>query len=333
MMCEAYSEQVGVVAIGRNEGERLERCLRSVIGRASAVVYVDSGSTDGSIDLAESMGVEVLKLDTSMPFSAARARNAGVERLAQVAPGIGLVQFVDADCEVREGWLERAAAELCRRQDIAVVCGRRRERFPKMSVYNHLCDLEWDTPIGEAEACGGDAMTRLDAFLQVGGFNASIIAGEEPELCARLRRANWKILRIDSEMTLHDAAMTRFIQWWKRGVRAGYGFAEGASSHSRSSEQYYVREARSVCFWALLLPCVSLLLALPTDNLSLLLLLAYPLQWSRIVLRERTAGRSPIECCLRATFMLLGKLAQLMGIARFQFNRLTGKHAQLIEYK
>ena len=40
--------QLGIVTIGRNEGERLRRCLSSVVGRGMPVVYVDSDSTDGS---------------------------------------------------------------------------------------------------------------------------------------------------------------------------------------------------------------------------------------------------------------------------------------------
>jgi glycosyltransferase involved in cell wall biosynthesis len=43
---------VAVVAIGRNEGDRLKACLRSVVDVAALVVYVDSGSTDDSVAFA-----------------------------------------------------------------------------------------------------------------------------------------------------------------------------------------------------------------------------------------------------------------------------------------
>ena len=156
--------QPGIVAIGRNEGERLRRCLESVVGRGHAVVYVDSGSTDGSVERARSFGAEVVELDLSVPFTAARARNAGFARLEQVAPDVALVQFVDGDCEVAPGWLDLARAMLDERPDVAVVAGRRRERHRDDTPYNRLADLEWDTPIGEAAACGGDAMIRVKAF-------------------------------------------------------------------------------------------------------------------------------------------------------------------------
>ncbi|MEO9123976.1 MAG: glycosyltransferase, partial [Microcoleus sp.] len=203
-------KQIGLVAIGRNEGVRLEACLQSAIDKVALVVYVDSGSTDGSLELARSLGADTVELDLSTPFTAARARNEGFARLLELAPDIEFVQFVDGDCEVVDGWLDRAQRELTACPDVAAVCGRRRERYPEATIYNQLCDIEWDTPVGETKACGGDSMMRSAAFEQVEGFNPTLIAGEEPELCVRLRQKDWKIIRLDAEMTLHDAQMTSF---------------------------------------------------------------------------------------------------------------------------
>ena len=241
---------VGVIAIGRNEGERLRRCLASVVGRGVPVVYVDSGSTDGSPDLARSMGAEVVALDMSVPFSAARARNEGFARLAAVAPGLRYVFFVDGDCEVVPGWIERATSELEANPKAAVVCGRRRERHPDASVYNRLADVEWDRPAGEVQSCGGDAVMRADAFRQAGGFDPSVVAGEEPELCQRLREAGWKVLRVEAEMTIHDSAMLRFGQWWKRAVRSGYGAMDVATRFRRGKDGLFVRQVKSARVWA-----------------------------------------------------------------------------------
>lgn len=154
---------LGLVAIGRNEGERMRRCLESVMGRGLVIVYVDSGSVDGSVELARSLGADVVELDLSRPFTAARARNEGFERLSQIDTQVRFVQFVDGDCEVANGWLEKARGVLEENPDVGVVCGRRRERFPEHTVYNRLADLEWDSPIGESKACGGDAMMRVEA--------------------------------------------------------------------------------------------------------------------------------------------------------------------------
>ncbi len=326
-------KQVGLVAIGRNEGERLRQCLLSVIGKVAHVVYVDSGSTDGSIELARSLLVDVVELDLSTPFTAARARNAGFAHLLQKNTQLEFVQFVDGDCEVVEGWLERALAELEAQPNVAVVCGRRRERFPKQSIYNQLCDMEWDTPIGEAKACGGDSMMRVKAFQQVGGFNPALIAGEEPELCVRLRQKEWKILRIDAEMTLHDAQMTRFSQWWKRALRAGHAYAEGAWLHGRSSEGHWRRESWSIWFWGFYLPLLALGLIWPTHGFSLLLLVGYPVLVGRIFLKQRRQNICTEHAALYALSCVLGKFAQVGGTLGFLRTHLLGTKSTLIEYK
>lgn len=267
---------MGVVVIGRNEGLRLERCLASLVGAAEQVVYVDSGSTDDSVQMAKALGVEVVELDMSIPFTAARARNEGFARLQHLLPAMRYVQFVDGDCEVVEGWLSRAQAFLDTRPEVAVVCGRRRERFPQRSIYNLLCDLEWDTPIGEAKACGGDALMRADAFAAASGFRADLIAGEEPELCVRLRANGWKVWRLAEEMTLHDAAMTRFGQWWRRTLRGGHAFAEGAFLHGAAPEKHWLRESRRAWFWGLGVPLATVIAMLMLGWSGLLLLLVYP---------------------------------------------------------
>jgi GT2 family glycosyltransferase len=324
--------QLGIVAIGRNEGDRLRQCLTSVMGQAAIVVYVDSGSTDGSVELAKALGANVVDLDLATPFTAARARNAGFARLIELNPDLDYVQFVDGDCEVVAGWLAQAQQVLDTQPEIVVVCGRRRERYPEASIYNRLCDIEWDTPVGEAKACGGDAMMRVKAIQQVGGYNPELIAGEEPELCVRLRQQGGKILRMDAEMTLHDAAMTRFGQWWKRTQRAGHAYAEGAFLHGAPPECHWVKESRSIWLWGLMIPGGAIATALLTQGWSLLLLLSYPLVGFKIYRYMETTGRSSKDAGLYAAACLVGKFAQLQGQLQFHWNRFLGKRSRLIEY-
>lgn len=324
--------RIGLVAIGRNEGERLRRCLESVVNQVSQVVYVDSGSTDESVELARSLGVDVVELDLTLPFTAARARNAGFARLLELNSGLDYVQFVDGDCEVVAGWLEQAQHVLDTDPTVVVVCGRRRERFPEATVYNQLCDIEWDTPIGEAKACGGDAMMRITALQAVNGYNPTLIAGEEPELCVRLRQNGGKVLRIDTEMTLHDAQMKRFAQWWKRSVRAGYAYAEGSFLHGAPPEKHWVKETRSIRLWGLIVPAAVVLAAVPTCGLSLLLLAGYPLMTYRIYQYARQSGHSPQAAVLFAAACMLAKFPQAQGQVRFYWGKFLKRPSRLIEY-
>jgi glycosyltransferase involved in cell wall biosynthesis len=302
------------------------------MNRVAVVVYVDSGSSDGSVEQARSLGVNVLELDLSIPFTAARARNAGLDYLLELAPHIHYVQFVDGDCEVVSGWLEQAQEVLTAQPEIVVVCGRRRERFPNTSIYNRLCDIEWDTPVGEAKACGGDAMMRVSALKAVGGYNPQLIAGEEPELCVRLRQNGGQILRIDAEMTLHDAQMTRFGQWWKRSVRAGHAYAEGAWLHGRPPERHWVKETRSISLWGIIVPVGILATALPTKGLSFLLLAFYPLMAYRVYQYIRRSGRRTNDAILFGLSCTLGKLPQAQGLLRFYWGKLFKQPSRLIEY-
>ena len=320
---------IGAVVIGRNEGERLAVCLRSLAGRVTPLVYVDSGSTDGSIAIAESSGAAVVCLDLSLPFTAARARNTGLARLRAIAPEITFVQFVDGDCEVVPGWLDRAPAFLDSRPDVAVVCGRLRERFPERSIYNRLCDLEWAAPPGQALACGGIALMRVAALEQVGGFRANLIAGEEPELCFRLRALGWVVWCLDHEMAVHDAAMTKFSQWWRRCMRAGHAFAEGAALHGASPERHWVREARSARLWALGIPFVVLVALLVLGPLAAWALLVYPLQVARLALRST----APPHRWAGAFFLVLGKFPEAIGQLKYFWSRASGSRPRLIEHK
>jgi glycosyltransferase involved in cell wall biosynthesis len=248
---------VGVVIIGRNEGERFRRCLRSVLGRARPIVYVDSGSSDGSIAFAEGFagdGVEVVRLDMSTPFTASRARNAGLDRLLELAPGVALVQFVDGDCEIREGWLEAAAAEFAKDVRVAVVDGRLRERFPEKSIYNRLADLEWDKPVGDGGYCGGNAMMRVERVMSAGKFDAGLLAGEEPDLCRRIKEQGGIVRRLAVEMAYHDIAMTRLGQWWTRMRKNGYGMAGLCLYGEGSQRDIFRRQFRSTVFWGLFFP-------------------------------------------------------------------------------
>tara|TARA_R110000851_G_scaffold229829_3_gene382584 strand:+ start:15195 stop:16169 length:975 start_codon:yes stop_codon:yes gene_type:complete len=319
------------VVIGRNEGPRLGRCLNSLFD-CQKIIYVDSGSTDNSVSIAKSLGVDVVELDMDIPFTAARARNAGYRYLLKKFSDTELIQFVDADCEVVDGWVKSGADFLSENSEYAVVCGRRRERFVDMSLFNLLCDLEWDTPVGEARACGGDALIRVSALTAVDGYKDSLIAGEEPEMCFRMRQLGWKIMRLDAEMTLHDAAMTRFSQWWKRNQRAGHAYAEGYALHGKSLEKFKRSECRSILFWSCVLPIVIILLTMITP-LFLVLFLVYPLQVMRLTLRHRRRWGNVNLAFIYAFSIVVGKWPQLFGMMAFLKNKKLGLTSQIIEYK
>ena len=323
--------QFGAVVIGRNEGERLKRCLTSLsLASRSLLVYVDSGSTDGSAQWAREHGVAVVDLDMRMLFTAARARNAGFHELRLIAPSVRYVQFIDGDCELLPGWVEQATNFLDEHADVSAVAGRLRERYPERSIYNWLCEREWDRPAGDVPACGGIAMMRVDAVAAVGGFREDLIAGEEPELCLRLRSKGWRIWRLGIDMALHDAAMTHFSQWWKRAMRAGYASANGAHLHGGRPERYQVWEARRALLWGMFIPIACVGISILVWPWGLAAWLIYALQLFRQTVRNRGQLR---ERFLLALFQVLARFPEALGQVKFMRDRIFRFRSALIEYK
>jgi glycosyltransferase involved in cell wall biosynthesis len=332
MNFEKIQNGLGAVVIGRNEGRRLVACLESLVKSMGFIVYVDSGSSDDSVERAESLGVHVLCLDLSIPFTAARARNEGANYLIQNKPNLDYIQFVDGDCIIYSDWPKKANDFMNGNIDYAIVCGRRRERYPENSIYNQLCDIEWDTSVGDALACGGDALIRVSAFQQVDGYDEGLIAGEEPEMCFRLRIKKWKIRRIDADMTLHDAAIVRFGQWWNRAKRAGYAYASSCYLHGLTVEVFKLKDVLSIVFWATCIPLLIALLAV-YNPIFVVLLLVYPLQVLKVAWLNRHKKLGFRVTLFHAASIVIAKWPQFLGVVKFGFNTLFGRSGRLIEYK
>ncbi len=311
-------------------------CLRELLLQQRPLLYVDSGSSDGSTDAARALGVVVLPLDPSRPFTAARARNEGAQALLQQHPGLQFVQFLDGDCIIAPGWLGAAEAALRADEHCAIVFGQLEEKHPQASIYNLLCALEWRSPSGPVANfghLGGIMMVRRSVFESLGGFNPDVIAGEDSEFGVRVGLAGQGARKLDAPMASHDADIHRFSQWWTRAVRAGHAIGQRAQLHADDASRDCAKERRSTWFWGLMLPLAVVLAAPATKGLSLLLLLmAYlTLAW-RVAKFRLSVGDDQREARLYAAFTVLGKYANGLGLLKYHFNRLRGR-VRIIEYK
>ena len=328
------NDSLGIVVIGRNEGERLRLSLESAATAGARIVYVDSGSTDGSLELAQSFGASVLELDLTMPFTAGRARNAGFAALSESSPPCEFVQFLDGDCQLSAGWLAAGLSAIRTQADIAIVMGRVHEKHPEASVYNLLCDMEWNMPVGEVTDCGGIFLARASAFQKVGGFRDEIISGEDSELCFRLHRRGFRIVRVDQEMTRHDADIRRFGQWWRRAVRSGHAYAEALALHFKDGERFRLRQVISIMFYAAAIPVATLLAAMAFGPVCLLILMIYAIQIWRIRRFRMNQRHDPASAAtIYGFFSMIGKFAELVGIGLYWLRRLGRKRRNIIEYK
>ena len=335
---DATSEcpMLSVVVIGRNEGARLVRCLESIaqmspLQGSIEVIYVDSGSTDGSLERAAQFNVKVKRLESANPCAAA-GRNAGWREAK--AP---IIFFLDGDTVLERNFVADTIAEL-NDPKVAVVFGNRREIKPKASIYNRLLDLDWIAPSGAVEFCGGDALIRREVLERVDGFDERLIAGEEPEMCQRIRALGFTILHVDRPMTGHDLAMTRFSQYWRRAVRSGYAYAEVSRRFRNTDLPLWNKVARrNLAHGAGLL---GIIVGAPLVSIALNSMIPIGAAVAIIaVLVIRTAIRYRWKTADLATLLLFGlhshleQIPLLFGQLKYQLDRLGGKTRELIEYK
>lgn len=323
---------LSVVIIGRNEGERLERCILSTQAiqgwQPAEILYVDSGSTDGSLDLAARLGATVLPLSPGI-YTAARARNLGWRHATSE-----LILFLDGDTILNSDFPLAALDELRKNPTNAAAWGHRREICPCVSVYVRVLDLDWVFAPGETPYCGGDVLMRRAALEAVGGFDETLIAGEEPEMCRRMRTLGWHIQHIDHPMTLHDLAITRFSQYWRRSQRAGYAFAAVSARFRDTSDPMWSADARRNrlrgLFW-LLTPILAL--AASVALLSLLPLAIWLLFLFAVA--ARTAWQSRWKSAPWSTLLLYGLHSHLQQVPIFfgQLQFLFNRNKALMEYK
>lgn len=329
--------RVSVVVIGRNEGERLLRCLASVRAanwaEAVELIYVDSASSDDSVAAAARFCDQVVSVVPLHP-SAALGRNAGW----RVAGG-EFILFLDGDTVLAPNFITDALAAMSD-ASVAAVWGHRREMDPGQSLWTAVMDLDWVYPPGFTDYCGGDVLMRRAVLAQVDGFDETLIAGEEPELCRRIRAQGWHILHIDCAMTGHDLAIRQFSQYWRRAVRAGHAYAQVADRFSQSDDPLWRDVVRSNrikgSFWVAWLLLTLLAAALsPTALFCLLALL--------IAISVRTAIRvrwkATIAGCSSARLLAYGVHSQfqhvpiLWGQIKYHHDLRRGRHSRLIEYK
>ena len=321
--------KVGYVAIGRNEGARLKRCLAKLREISDRVAYVDSDSQDGSPAFARTIIECVVELTPDRKFTAARSRNAGFAALMAEWPDTDYVMFIDGDCELVPEFAPAAVEAFQKNEETVIVTGRCRELNRNGTLYNRLCDMEWDGPIGEIEACGGIFMVRPAAFRAAKGFNEDVIAAEDDEFCIRCRRDGGKIVRIDQDMCFHDADIRSFGQWWRRSERAGYAFSQVGDLHPG----YFAAPRRRAWIWGLALPAIAVGFAPFTSGFSLILFGLYLLSYFKTLGGLVARGASLFDAGLYAGFLTLSKFPTLVGILNYRWKKSTGRRIGLVEYK
>ncbi len=323
--------KLSIIVIGRNEGERLRRCIDTLVQQTRQIVYVDSASTDGSAQMARSRDVHVLDLDMSRPFSASRARNEGYALMRRDFPDAQFVQFVDGDCDVDPGWLSVGCRLLESRPDVAAVFGTLNERNPNASVYNYQAHMTWNPQDeGEVDFFGGNVMVRVSSLDAANGFREDVIDSEDHELAIRLRANGGKVWYLKRPMALHDLAIFDFGKWWVRTKRGGYGNGQIITLHGNAPGKPHRRDWNKSWVWGLALPTFTLLSVLAIGWIGLLPLGLYALSFVKMYLRKPEDGGRHAGFAL---ISVLHKVAEMSGQVKFLLDKMMGRGPKIIEYK
>jgi glycosyltransferase involved in cell wall biosynthesis len=183
---------LSVIIPVRNDARRLERCLASIAASPSPsteveVIVVDNGSTDESPEVARRAGARLLVLPG---LKVGELRNEG----ARAARG-GLLAFVDADHQVDPGWapvaLDVLAAPAVGMTGAPYVSPADRTWVQRLyDAFREHRDgrhpVEW---LGS-----GNMFLRRELFDRLGGFDTTLEACEDVDLCRRVRGAGYEIV-------------------------------------------------------------------------------------------------------------------------------------------
>lgn len=281
---------ISFVVIGYNESAHLRACLESVRsadldGIRYELLYVDGGSTDDSLNIAASCGVDRV-LGGDRRRRAAENRNLG----ANDSRGT-YIQFLDGDMQLEPTWPKRGLRYLQERSEVAVVCGRLREVNP--GYLFQVIQLDWVQREGAVETCGGAALFRREPFHEAGAFPEDVAYGEEPLLCWRIRNVLKREVHFWTEpMALHDIGFSGIRDYWRQYSRNGATYIEIAVRCAGTEDPYWTRDTITNFAWASGILAMLAFFAAGTDTLRIGLAILVFLVGVRKVVQTRRRGVS-----------------------------------------
>lgn len=330
-------ERTGIVIIGRNEAHHLEWSLRSVLHEGLPCVYADCLSRDASLPIARKLKIPVVMVSGEM-LTAAKARNTGFNCLTAQFPSLEYIQFLDGDCQLKANWIATAVKILDENPRLAAISGILEERYPHAGLFHRLAAIEWHLAFQAPHRCGGVTLFRASALRDADGFNDVIRAGEEPELCHRLRQRGWEFKKVELPMATHDLGHASWRTWCRRQMRNGGGALQVYRLHAHEPQPLLRSYLFSIALWTLAGPLTALIATVAAGlavgfaaGLIVLMAACLGYVWQawriRAYVRRHGIGNSALVYSCMA---LAGKFPELLGVLFYTFEeRFKGKPSLL----
>jgi glycosyltransferase involved in cell wall biosynthesis len=245
------SFRVSVIIPALNEEKMIGRCLGSLAAshfprNAFEVILVDNGSTDRTLEIAQSFSTQLQLVIRQAPgLNISGLRNLG----ATTAKGVVLA-FLDADCSITSNWLEKAVLHLA--SESAGVIGGDYE-IPEDSSWVARAWYKGGYAPKDGEVTfvpAGNMLMRRSTFQRIGGFNEHIKTSEDCEFCFCAREAGFVVQAISEMAVMHWSTPQTLLEFYRREVWHGTHVAKVFLENVRAMANF-----RAVAFAVYMLAC------------------------------------------------------------------------------
>lgn len=301
--------QLTAVIIGRNEEQFIAKSIRSVLAAQPLlagieVIFVDSASTDRSVEIASEFPIRILQLRREWPLCVAAGRYIGY-----VHSHGDYILFLDGDAEVDKDWLAEAIAFMDKRFEYGAIAGVLDEVYITLENVHvggevNVFRQNLAKPFIECKTLGGIALYRRTALEKSGTVNPHLPTAEDHELCLRLRNAGYKLVKLPSRMavkytekrdTLHEIVRRSRTRMYDYGAVIRYSAQYGAGTqYVLDTIPYIVTFSLTIGLFLIAIP-----IALYFNALWLVAIAAAGL-FTLIVIKKRSFHRAILSVSVRS---------------------------------
>lgn len=261
--------------------ESIKKCLELPDAHSAInsyeIIVVDNGSTDRTQEICNSEGAKlIIKPGGTI---------GGLRNLGAAAATGDLFVFIDADVILTQRW----AAQLKETVRLFIelpnmICGSRVTPDESVSFSMKLWFSMKKTCSSENYINSGHMIISKDFFSYLGGFNESLISGEDSEFCQRAISNGALLKPLESLEVVHNAMPSNMYEFFKRERWHGYGDFQSINNFKKSkpaliaflnfillifSAILFFYEARVIVIYLFVLSCLSLFSALHKNNYKL----------------------------------------------------------------